>query len=1126
MSIGDELSHWVTRLKEGAAYVQQGNHGQGVSLLTEVQALQSPMVANVCQAVLATFSQADDRQLTIEVYAHYEACRILRCVIIRDWSYWSDQAAAILSFAEQFLMDNSNRLVSRADCSIITNEISDLWAGLWKLQWGVLNPEQGQGSDDPSDATRQLLHSLGGRLVSLINGPSLDAQVVARHLLACTVREFGVYHIRSQGRGLSLRQHELCRQAFGTICLLPLADVMVRDLDRLMQNLSSDVQSLCAAGISALHVILCWRFAESYISSDAIQEEAPSMLPVSEEWKHFLLNQSASGPFLSRSIQQLCCDYFFAFQQAGTSGLHRVQSELMETVLQLCGVYPKSEFWTPAEMAQYADNCITVLFNLVQNVMTTYGSTQGAGVAGELLLKCCTCFERLASSFSADCALFYHQTLPEKFIAPLVLLTQAVVEKSMADEDDEILTEGLNELLNCWSSMVAKGLADPSMKAKIGDLAVGSAVAEGSATVFKVFVHSKLQQSRSSTAEPTDEASHAEEYARSHTELVALLGREQPSLASAYLASQLRGVANDYLTTMQQRKFPSRQMHEAMWYLLTISGHFLSDSESNEIPLPIATAAFEMERQYPNDIRAQEANNDVLKLVQIIVQLSKDITPFLCTQSPSPGVIDAIMFALKRYASCYLFPDTSLQLDAADVFASAFEQGVAFADAAAKFAAASISAMPTEPATVAEACSLLAAFVRKSSDFEGWFVQQPVFQTLLQIASTGSGAVRLQGKHRGELCYFLISICPTPFLQQLVLPHIIPSLQQVLQQQQHNDVVDTVDTIQKLCKAICTQQLMDAVYPSVHPLIDLAVRCIHSTREKPLLVAVLQLLDTLITDVAQLMEEQHYLMVVQASLQTVDYVSEMMKAAREEMKQKERTASKEWLQHEQSEQENVLIACAQLVSSIATWSVFGYNASDTNDGVDISQLCVHGLMTVLRFVTDNLLAIPELSGPLFQLLQEVSLSHTHELMKVSTDDATLITSAIAYAVRDVNNMRYGFGAIEAFASFSMRSRSQLPLLPSLLQMLAENCANGSNRQATAALASALYQLIPAVGVDLATQTFGAAFAAKSQLLHASYTQLEHLIRTTNFAQANQRDINAFEAKLEVILQTARGTVLW
>jgi hypothetical protein len=969
--------------------------------------------------------------------------------------------------------------------------------------------------------------------------------VIALTLLDRVVEEFGMYQPRSQGRGLTMRQHEQCRTDFGNFCLLPLFQMVVSTLDGLLnQGLTPECQLFCATAIRVVHSMVSWRFAQRLSGQE---EDAPDVLPVPGVWKFLLLNMAPSAdgvtpanpiqPILHRNIPAIFVEYYRLFaanaaSAAATGGPNvvAVLASLLGILVQLCSIQPmESTGWSQQEGWLLGRICADQLFDLVKVIMSSYTT----GKDGDLLEKCCLGFERICSSLNADGVLFCNVT-DTTFFSSLLLLTQALISHSISQGDDEELTESLDHLLSAWTSLLSGGLSNIRMRIKLEGTEVGKAIAQCGSTVFRIYVASKLQESAQANRDPTADSNHAEEYARSHTELVALLGREQPELVAAFLLGHISSQAQAYCTSLAQRVLPTRQLNESLWYLLTIGGHFLADSDEGDrpsIPTAITSLGNQLDSLYPQQFDKQITENPVFSLVNVVMEVSKVISTSFLTQMVSPGVVESILFFFKRYVGAYLFPDRDLQCEIPDSFAYVFSNGVALADAAMKFTSLSLQAFYHDSDVVKACAALLRSFTGKSRDFEQWFIQQPSFAMLRDVARTSRGAVMLEGLHRGSLCSFLINICPMDQIEELVLKVVVPPLTDSLNNPgELNTLIDSIATIQGIVGSIRTNDYLRLVWPYVDPLISLSVVSLqHHPRHKPLLTSVLRLLNTIITEAGFHMEEQHYYQVVQGCMSVVDMVSTTMAIMREELKSAAAAhRSREWLDQEEEEQLAVLVSAAKLVLSIATWSLLDFSDDSVNRGANISILCCKGLMIVMRFSADKV-TIPALRDNLFALLKEVALTHTETLLTLPAEDLTLVVQGIRYAIQcgDSHVVQLGFDIVEAIANFSSRTGRPIPVLQEFLTLLVESCATGGlDAQLVPSLANALYSLVAAGGPDAVIQSFGSVFATQHQLLATSYHQFERLLRTTDFSNRRKDGRFRFTSKLESVLSVVRGARLW
>ena len=1059
-----DTRYWCEELRKAAAFLREGSHASADSVLSQVQQHPSPLIVEIAQALLSEMDEVEaacrgkpaaevTAILSPVVHNQYVSARIVRGAFVRDWKvYWVDHFNEALGMVDRYLSQHSD-LLCYAVCTPVLSELCSIWAIVGKLKW----------NSDREDSQCATMQSISSRLLQALQAPSdrgdgssFVGWVLARHV----VEEFGMFDPRFRCRGMPLASHEASRKSFEEQALLPLWSATLQFLFDATHQQEEPSEALVYQSLQCFLATMSWRFSSLNVSVFESSDLTPDRLNIgSEEWRSALLTSSpdGSGPIVQSVLAKLFRMYV---------GNQEKQQLVVNILVQVCSV--TGNLWQVEQRVAHADNCFRVAFEFLTCILGDNASEEMDEERGCILLSAVNSIRRLVDTIGTESALFEHPDLGNAFIAPLLSLTQVVIEKTHAFPEQETLTEALDHLLQTWLTLVRSGLGDPTVRAAIERTPLAEALAGSSASVLRCFVTCKVtassMRSQQSAAAECPETTHVEEYARSHTQLLALLGREQPAIVALFLSDTLRCLTEQYLALLARRQTISFELNEALWYVLTIAGHFLADTDESEkptIPLAIIELAQQHEQQYEEDLLQQENANEVLCLMRGIVGFSHEVGENLRTMLVSPGVCQALLFCLARYSGCYLFADESSHSEFSRVFSSCFNGGVAAAEAALMLASASLTNFPNDSDVHSSVFQLFQSLGKKPRAFGEWIVQQEVYRYLCKLALGAAGSMRLDGASQGKVLCFLISVVPPEAVVNIVLNDTLTILQRQLQTAADGIVaIPTIEALGGVFEALRSPALVESAFPSLEPMLQLVMHFAETHRVPPLSVALLRLLNVIVTGCGVFLSAAALKEVVECCVSAVQLALPSPSSSI--------VVSNELAKEEAEERIVALAECTSLILNVASWGLIDFNFSeDASHGDVVGDLSVAGLLSILRCCDDVLLRTPEIRDGVFKLLKETAQTHTKQFVSVPPEDANLLLEATHQAiVSDVAEAtRCGYQVMESIAGFSRRNNIQFDLLPSFLKCVLQNCCDGALDAAVIPSASnALFALTQTCGL--------------------------------------------------------------
>lgn len=1109
-------SRGVEALRGVAQLFRTGSHQQGTAELEELQKIPSPAIVEIGTALLQEQLTADS------CYAQFYAARVVRCAVVRDWaSHWKLQSDSILQFAVQYLAQNTALLVQPTFKPLLS-EMCSLWSVAWKVRCGDC------GGCDAAE-----LEVLASSVESLCSSMSANDcteahRIVLRALLSTLIEEFGLYHAMNHARVLPIVAHEACRRAFKERILFSVAQRSFTD-----GLLPERETALSAPFLANLwYAVMCWNFSNSSIdvsasSADRIPEELTCEGP---QWGE-LFGVGVAHPTTGTVVP--ISDLFLTWKNAlEASGNEAARDVVMQCVVQLSSL--TAQDWPLEARVAHTERLATVLFGVAGVALSTFDLC-----GSNVLQACATAIHRLVVCVGCADGLFRCPRCPELVLSPLLQLTQNLITMlhDGVHNEDELVVESLDHLLHTWLEMVGRGFSDVSVKCVLDDTPLGVALADGAATVLKVFVHVKTHAAAAGTVEDVPETSHSKEYGESQTKLLALLGREQPSSTALYLHATLKSLSDECLRCLAARRACPDGTNEALWFTLCVIANFFADgseSERNSIPNSIVSLALHWERSYPDDDAKQESCNEVFSLLRLVLNFAAQLMPHLGTGLVSPGVCQSMAAVMRHYVGAYLFPDENLQLDFCPILSSAFSGGSSVADCALQFAATSLSSFPFDTEVSTACCRLLSVFTEKPSEFGSWVVDQKVFAYLVRLVGDQVPNCTLPGKVKGGVFGFLVSVCPTEIVLEKVVYPAATNLNQTLTRAaqtpegQLTDVssfVDAVDSLAGAFVALRTEDHTKIVFGALAPLIDTTVTGVQwHANHKPLLSAVLRMMNVIVES-CSFLGSSNFLHVVEQGIQCI----KVTKSAMEQSRVRAAGLSKVAASLEEDERVEVLTAASTFVLSVARWGLLDLGGDDADNLISrsscIADLSVQGLLIVLSFSDASVLSIPSLRDSVFDLLKEVSSTFTGRFLNVSSEEAACLLQATEFAVTssvpDLN--RCGYKVMESIANYCVTHNTVLPLLHSFLVCVLGGIASGQcDMSSSFSVGGALFALCGALGAPVVLENSLAVFQS-NRLLERPFEALKALVQATNFLSRGREGKNRFLKELESILLRIKGT---
>ena len=1092
----------LARLQEAAEHARLGQHAPASALMESLQAISPSAIAEVCATA---FSTTNDSNVLFPFYGF----RLLRGSIARDWVvHWQSQKEPLNDFLIQALLQRCD-ILARPSMKPLLSEVCVSYSTVKKLEYTSTLSLDG--------ATKEL-----DALVLQLSASACGV-VVYRTLISSLIEEFGLLQFTTaSARSLTMAQHESARRAFQTGPLVNIVYKLFDDASRL----ENETEETALALLPALFNSLSWRFESTLLLDDDItaMDKIPEVLPIE--------GPSLKQLFSSSPCQETLLRLFQSF--AGARRESEAKQKVVQILVQLCGV--RGVDWLPLDRAQFADRCAQVVFAIASEATASYST----GGNGDLVQNCAAAVLRIIESGGCEDGLFANPDLPSRFLQPLLQWTQQVIlllNASKDSLDDEVLVESVDYLLRSWHKMVACGLGDVTVMMKLRGSALETALVEGAATVLRTFIEGKVKCASGFAAaggDETPDSSHGTEYAQSHTQLIALLGREQPALVARFLSDTLRPLIEALLRELEARRAPSLHLNEALWYVTTIAAHFVADADDSErpcIPNSFLTLAVEWEKRFPNQAIEQENQNEIFSLMRFVLNFAAAVTPHVASGLVSPGVGQAILELLSRYVGTYLMPDEMLHTVLPHVFVTAFEQGVVAADCSLQFCASMMAAFYCDEDVLDSCSKLLSSFGSKPPALGDWLLQQPVYKYFVDVACNGVQGSTFPGTFRGKLFGFLCMVTPSSALQVNVVCPAAATLAPTLEAAAAasttcvGKVVDAVLTLDGIFSSLRMQEQTNLVFAVIAPLFPVVVESlIHNRVYKQLITAVATLLNTVIVGCGSFLPAQSFFALVDLAATTVGYCGATLRDASQTISQKTQQEASQ----EEDEVVELLTRAVDLIMSVATWGLLEL-VDDGNDGITrencVSNFVVRGLLTVLSLVNSSMLGIPTLRNAVFNLLREVAATYTANFLSVSPAEAGHLLQATEFAVLsqvpDLN--RSAYKVMESIATHCRNTQIELPLLTSFIQSILAAFSTGQCHPSTVpGLANALFALVSVCGLD-STLSLAAQVMGSSPLLQRPQTMLRDVLVATDFSSFRRDTRIEFAKAIEQVFGAVKCT---
>lgn len=1104
-------------IRRAAVLFRSGAHKDAHAALDEAQQIASPEIVHIGTQLLQEPFPEDS------CYVPFYAARVVRGAVIRDWgTHWKSTSSSILSFTGNYLTENAPALVLPSNKPLL-NEMATLWAVVWKLQCAE--------GDDPTAAFEGLRQAVSGLLQLADDVNSVDVlfmRIIVRVVLLNMVEEFGLYQTQSHARVLTLAAHERCRRGFKEIILFPLAEAVFRwGLRMDMENEKS-----ASALLQLWYAVLCWNFSNTSIGvSSSTADRIPEVLACDgASWQQLLgrgVQCTTTGAVTP--VLDILGNWLAAFQQSAQKESCTV---LLQCVLQLTGL-TAAEWPIELRYAHY-ERCAAFLFSLLQRSPDL-----------DTLNAACAALQRLVSSIGCVECIFPHERTCEVLLQPLGALTAHVIALTHAADrdpsDDEVRIEALDHLLKAWLELITKAFADVTILVGLSST-LQEALSSGAAMVFRTFVEAKLAECARLSASTDDapESSFSNEYAESQTQLLALLGREQPAATAMFLGTTLRQLFDQFAGHMHHRQSCPVGLSEAIWFVLSVAAHFVADgseSERHTIPNSIVSLAIRWEREFPNDEPAQERSNEVLQLIQLVVTYAQQIVPQASSGLVSPGVCQALLQFFRHACGAYLLPDDSLSLDFSNVFLSAFNSGVVLGGGALQLTIGCLSTFPYDEDVTKAATALLSKLTETPPEFGQWLTSQELFRYFVELAAGTTNGVNLPGQVKGRVFGFVVSVCPIATVTELAVTPIAAALGQVLyravstptgQLLDINSAVSAVDSLAGAFTALRTEDHTKAVFATLAPLVDAAATIAQNhSAHKPLLASILRMMNTIVVS-CSFLASSSFVHVVQIGLLCI----RVTKVAMDESRVNAGRLTGDAASQEEDERIDVLSAAATYVESVATWGLLdmncddGFDATGSNGPDLIADLSVQGLLVVLTYCDAHVLAIPQLRDTVFNLLQEVSSTYKARFLSASPDEANALLAAtdfaLASSVPPLNVS--GYKVMESIASYCCQNNIQgFALLERFTRSVATALATADvDSSVFPSVAATLFALGGACGPEHIVSVIYEVFSP-SPLLAWPFQSLQKLLTSTNFRTHSRELRTKFARDVEAVLLMVRGT---
>lgn len=1170
--------------------------------------------------------------LAFVIQRHFYAFRVLAHVVTADYiSTWQPQFLKLVQCVEQYLSVNTSLLTGEGETGSpipastaarmarpLAAEISSLWALLWKLEVSALHQTQ-KASD-----TEAALNTLGGRLNGMLRqSPTISLEPILANLVSAACEEFGLSHKAATQRGIVVATHEAVRRQFTQRILPTVAsaalEALVKYIDRGnaigMQDPTAALANLrsMSAVTHLLAVVFSWHFRNFDIShvghasvSAGGQYAAPEVLNLSHgPWRPILEAASTSTSSslaifssLIDAVHLLACIQQFGTQQNNQQAselANAVLADVLHTLVQSCSIV--GEFWDNQSKGHFA--------RCGWEAALRIASDDVCRGRPEIIAATCFAMRRVLASMGVGEAVIHCGQVTNAIILPLTNMSTRVIAliadaeaatagrflnnaaKSIYDGDEgangscDVLLEALDHLLHGWLALV-QYIDDIPNRANQPDEVV-FAIGTGAAEVLKSFVNTKvsLHSNRSLLADDGSEApesSHAIEYGNSNTQLIAVIAREDAANVCLYLDQQLSNLSSIYLECVTNGRQAPMALNEALWYVVCLIGEYLAappDSERPSIPTPFITLAIRCEQQWPNDLQQQVGNNPFFTLCGNVFRLTETLVEPTFIGMVSPGVCQALLCVLSRYASAYLMADPFSQSDRAEVFTEVFGGGTDAARVILNYMSAALHSYGTDPYVAEGVEALLQALLRLPKPFSQWVLSEsnsPLnscrsggassWFNYFSTVTLANNSQPMVATVRGRVIAFLLSVTGWASLDSLEsatgseggfsfgsesnksiltaeaasqtpLGQFSAYVASVLGTEMRMSASKCIDVL--ACCGALVDGLVLPLTASACALCGLkdlvvgaAVMACNAHSGDPLgdrrsLIAAATMIDKVLVAIGCYFTTSIYMEMLHAALNLTQYVGGALRAARA-------GASS---QKDSDDHVELLTATAKMIQGIASWGVMDFSSDelDRSRNALVAQTSVEGLVVVLEFLDETTAHIPDLRNEVFRLMKEVTATFTGAMLSMPQQASAALTNALTFAFNSSvpDLVQCGCSVIQSFAVFDAKQQGTTGLAALLAQFLSHLAymilCVAIDPSVTSSVGVALFELTKTLGPASVVATFNEICASNCSVMLPHVAALFDRLQVIDLSSQRREVRNHFCTEVEKLITIAQGSRL-
>jgi hypothetical protein len=518
---------------------------------------------------------------------------------------------------------------------------------------------------------------------------------------------------------------------------------------------------------------------------------------------------------------------------------------------------------------------------------------------------------------------------------------------------------------------------------------------------------------------------------------------------------------------------------------------------------------------------------------------------------------------MHRYGATYLHPDADLHMDFPAVFTNALGEGYAASDTSTTFLHAALCAYHLDDDVVREGLLLLGALAEKPK-FCMWMVNRRDHLTALCAVAQGTAELQLAGVHRGHLVGVLETLVfravaddeniDAPHVAAAVLPMLLADVARCKQQPasscSYAAVISAVEAQRGMYGRLRTPDVIREVTERCATLLTATVDLVVSdaagihdhARHKPLLSAIMKMLEAVVTGCCTFLPNAAHAWLISSSVRLVGAATAVLADSRQAVA----GLSAELQSAEEDERVALLCDAGQLILSAATWGLidlcfaedfsfspasaaataFGATPAEHDNNGAVSDLCVHGLLSLLPLADAQLLAIPAVSQVIFSLLRKVAGEHTAAFLTTAPEQLQALLMATDHAMRstDPATARDGFSVIEAIAKFCARHADAAAANAQLLAAFTAACVTAvATASVDAQTISALSNAVFALGTVGGADAIGKAWMAiQPPPPPAVTTAFAAAVSSAPFDLNRRNDRYVFAAALSAVVAVAHG----